>query len=81
MDRVEYYREIVRGLITEYAQYKPSHGQIETEAIMHGSVVHIDIIDRHLFSRLTRHSPNCCSKHRIPHYASRTRQQFAVRLW
>jgi hypothetical protein len=65
MDRVERYREIVRRVITEYARYKPSHGQIETEAIIdrdhdhyevmhvgwdgvrrvHGSVVHIDIID------------------------------------
>lgn len=65
MDRVEEYRGIVRRLIEEYARYKPSHGQIETEAIVdpdrdhyevmhvgwdgarrvHGSVVHIDIID------------------------------------
>jgi hypothetical protein len=65
MDRVEQYRLIVRRLIEEYAGYKPSHGQIETEAIVdrdkdhyevmhvgwdkarrvHGSVVHIDIID------------------------------------
>jgi hypothetical protein len=65
MDRVERYREIVRRLIEEYARYKPSHGEIETEAItdrdhdhyevmhvgwdgvrrVHGSVVHVDIID------------------------------------
>jgi hypothetical protein len=65
MDRVEGYREIVRRLITDYAHYRPSHGQIETEAIVdrdhdhyevmhvgwdgvrrvHGSVVHLDIID------------------------------------
>ena len=65
MDRTEHYRLIVQRLIEEYARYKPSHGQIETEAIMdrhkdhyevmhvgwdklrrvHGSVVHIDIID------------------------------------
>jgi hypothetical protein len=65
MDRVERYREIVRRLITEYARYKPSHGEIQTEAIIdrdhdhyevmhvgwdgvrrvHGSVVHLDIID------------------------------------
>jgi hypothetical protein len=70
MDRVESakvdrYREIVRRLVEEYASYKPSHGQIETEAIVdrdkdhyevmhvgwdgerrvHGSVVHIDIIN------------------------------------
>jgi hypothetical protein len=65
MDRVERYREIVRRVIEEYARYKPSHGQIETEAAIdgdhehyelmhvgwdgvrrvHGSVIHIDIID------------------------------------
>src|SRR5437763_4439869 len=65
MDSIEQYRAIVRKLIDEYASYKPSHGKIETEAIVdpqrdhyevmhvgwdgprrvHGSVVHIDIID------------------------------------
>ena len=64
MDTLERYRLIVRQLIDEIALYKPSHGQIETEAIIdpqrdhyevmhvgwdrqrrvHGSVVHIDII-------------------------------------
>jgi hypothetical protein len=46
MDRVERYREIVRRLIEEYASYKPSHGQIETEAIVdrehdHYEVMHV----------------------------------------
>lgn len=65
MDKLERYREIVRAVIQEYARYKPSHGQIETEAIVdperdhyevmhvgwdgprrvHGSVIHLDIID------------------------------------
>jgi hypothetical protein len=65
MDRVEQYRVIVQRLIEEYASYKPSHGEIETEAIVdrdrdhyevmhvgwdrsrrvHGSVVHVDIIN------------------------------------
>ncbi len=56
---------IVRGLIEDYASYKPSNGDIETEAIIdqekghyevmhvgwdgqrriHGTVIHIDIID------------------------------------
>jgi hypothetical protein len=31
MDRVEQYRTIVKQLIHEYASFKPSHGQIETE--------------------------------------------------
>jgi hypothetical protein len=46
VDRVEQYRLIVRRLIEEYASYKPSHGQIETEAIIdrekdHYEVVHV----------------------------------------
>jgi XisI protein len=46
MDRVERYREIVRRLIEEYASYKPSHGRIETEAIVdrehdHYEVMHV----------------------------------------
>jgi uncharacterized iron-regulated membrane protein len=65
MDKLTHYREIVRKVINEYASYKPSHGRIETEAIVdpekdhfevmhvgwdgerrvHGSVIHIDIID------------------------------------
>ncbi len=65
MDALTRYRDIVRKLIYEYANYKPSHGEIKTEAVIdsekdhyevmhigwdgvrrvHGSVVHIDIID------------------------------------
>ena len=65
MDKLDRYREIVRRVIEEYASYKPSHGQIKTEAIVdrdrdhyevmhvswdgmrrvHGSGIHIDIID------------------------------------
>src|SRR5713101_4731578 len=46
MDRVERYREIVRGLVEEYARYKPSHGCIETEAVVdrdhdHYEVMHV----------------------------------------
>ncbi len=65
MDALAHYRDIVCQLIETYADTKPSHGQIESEAIIdtekdhyevihvgwdgdrrvHGSVVHIDIID------------------------------------
>ncbi|HEX9734722.1 MAG TPA: XisI protein [Thermoanaerobaculia bacterium] len=58
-------RELVRKLVVEYASHRPSHGEIETEAIIddekghyevmhvgwdgdrrvHGSVIHIDIIN------------------------------------
>jgi hypothetical protein len=46
MDRVERYREIVRRVIEEYASYKPSHGRIDTEAIVdrdrdHYEVMHV----------------------------------------
>jgi hypothetical protein len=65
MDTLKHYRQIVSQLIKEYAKYKPSHGQIDTEKIIdvekdhyevihigwdnqrrvHGSVIHIDIIE------------------------------------
>jgi len=65
MDTLTRYREIIRRIISEYASYKPSHGQIQTEAVVdsekdhyevmhigwdgvrrvHGSVIHLDIID------------------------------------
>ena len=46
MDRVERYRQIVRRLVEEYARHKPSHGHIETEAIVdpqrdHYEVMHV----------------------------------------
>jgi hypothetical protein len=46
MDRAERYRVIVRRLIEEYARYPPSHGRIETEAIVdperdHYEVMHV----------------------------------------
>ncbi|MFQ5632479.1 MAG: XisI protein [bacterium] len=62
---IEKYRDIVCKVIQKYAQYKPSNGDIRTEAVIdtendhyelvhvgwdgpyriHGSVIHIDIID------------------------------------
>ena len=46
MDRTERYRGIVIGVIEDYAQYKPSHGEIETEAVVdrerdHYEVMHV----------------------------------------
>ena len=46
MDRTEEYRLIVRKVIEEYAGYKPSHGQIESEAVVdcehdHYEVMHV----------------------------------------
>lgn len=65
MDTIEQYRAILRNIIEQYARYKPSHGQIDTETVIdaerdhyevlhvgwdgvrrvHGSVIHVDIID------------------------------------
>ena len=65
MDRLVKYRQIVQRLVEEYGGYKPSNGDIQSEAIIdavrdhyevvhvgwdghrrvHGSVIHIDLID------------------------------------
>jgi hypothetical protein len=44
MDKLEHYRKIVRGLIEEYARYKPSHGQIETEAVADAEIDHYEVM-------------------------------------
>src|SRR5438552_18945901 len=44
MDRLESYRTVVRRVIEEYAQYKPSHGQIETEAIVDPELDHYEVM-------------------------------------
>jgi len=46
MDTLNQYREVVRNVIREYASYKPSHGDIETEAVIdpisdHYEVLHV----------------------------------------
>ena len=46
MDRIERYRDIVSRIIKEYASYKPSHGEVETEAVIdrehdHYEVMHV----------------------------------------
>ena len=38
------YRDIVRGLIAEYASHKPSHGQIETEAVIDAAHDHYEVM-------------------------------------
>ncbi len=44
MDKLERYRQIVRQLINEYAKYKPSHGEIETEAIIDPQKDHYEVM-------------------------------------
>jgi hypothetical protein len=46
VDTLTHFRTIVRKIIEEYASYKPSHGHIETEAIIdpvkdHYEVMHV----------------------------------------
>jgi hypothetical protein len=44
MDKLERYRRIVSRLIEDYASYKPSHGQIETEAIVDRTRDHYEVM-------------------------------------
>jgi hypothetical protein len=44
MDRVDHYRQIVRRLIEDYAACKPSHGRIETEAIIDPAKDHYELM-------------------------------------
>jgi hypothetical protein len=44
MDKLERFREIVRKLIEEYARYKPSHGQIDTEAVVDTERDHYEVL-------------------------------------
>jgi hypothetical protein len=44
MDKLERYRRIVSNLIEEYARYKPSHGEIQTEAIVDRDKDHYEVM-------------------------------------
>ena len=44
MDTITQYKEIVHNLIMEYARYKPSHGEIETEAIIDPEKGHYELL-------------------------------------
>jgi hypothetical protein len=44
MDPVERYRTVVRNLLQEYARYKPSHGEIETEVIVDPERDHYELM-------------------------------------
>jgi len=46
MDHVRAYRDIIKKLLTEYAQFKPAYGEIETETVFdevgdHYELVHV----------------------------------------
>ena len=44
MDTLEHYRAIVHRLILDYARYKPSHGDIDTEAIIDPAGNHFEVL-------------------------------------
>ena len=44
MAKLEQYREIIKRLIREYASYKPSNGQIDTEAILDDENDHYEVM-------------------------------------
>lgn len=44
MDKLDRYRDIVRKVIEEYAGYKPSNGEIESEAIIDPSKDHYEVV-------------------------------------
>jgi len=44
MDTLTKYQQIVRDLILDYAQYKPSHGEIETEAVIDTQTDHYELL-------------------------------------
>lgn len=44
MDRVAEYRERVRRLVEEYARYRPSHGEIDTETVIDSEKGHYEVL-------------------------------------
>jgi hypothetical protein len=44
MDNLDRYRQIIRTIIEEYAQYKPSIGEIEVETILDEGKDHYELI-------------------------------------
>ena len=44
MDRVSSYREIVKDLISRYAQYKPAYGEIEVETVFDETRDHYEMM-------------------------------------
>lgn len=44
MDTIARYHKIVHNLMLEYASYKPSHGEIETEAIIDPAKGHYEVL-------------------------------------
>jgi hypothetical protein len=44
MDTLTRYRDAVRNIITEYAGYRPAHGQIDTEVVIDPAKDHYELL-------------------------------------
>jgi hypothetical protein len=44
MDRIDEYREIVKGLIREYAAFDPSRGEVEAETVFDDERGHYELL-------------------------------------
>jgi hypothetical protein len=44
MAELDKYRAIIKSILNEYAQYKPSYGEIETEAIFDAEKDHYELV-------------------------------------
>lgn len=44
MDQIDKYRIIIKRLLNEYAKYKPSHGDIDTEAVFDTEKDHYELV-------------------------------------
>jgi hypothetical protein len=44
VDTVKHYREIVQSLLEEYARFRPSHGQIDSEVIIDTARDHYELM-------------------------------------
>jgi len=44
MDTIEKYQKVIQKIIMEYAQFKPSHGDIDTEAIFDPERNHYELM-------------------------------------
>jgi hypothetical protein len=44
MDRLKEYRDIIKQILSEYAQFKPSYGEIETETVFDEEQDHYELV-------------------------------------
>jgi hypothetical protein len=44
MDRLDKYRGVIKKILREYAQYRPSHGEVEVEVVVDEANDHYELI-------------------------------------